>query len=132
LDLQLFCFPWKAAILTQLRWSRQNCGWCWTPSQNMTSRMYLKNGKSAREGTTLRVMVVSRPKSVFDQMAAPGLEITSYIYITTIANHTYKLKFPCHLQQLHYSVLHSLRKRRTRIFWRVGSIYVGDHFSCEW
>jgi hypothetical protein len=35
------CFPdwklnWKDAILIQLRWSMQNLGQCWTPSQNTT------------------------------------------------------------------------------------------------
>jgi hypothetical protein len=34
---------WKTAILTQLRWSRQNRRRCWTPSQNTTSRMHLRN-----------------------------------------------------------------------------------------
>jgi hypothetical protein len=73
---QLFCFHdwrqnWKAAILTQLRWSRQNRKQCWTPSQNMTSRMHLKSGRSAgncayaRKGTTSRVMVANRPKVSF-------------------------------------------------------------------
>jgi hypothetical protein len=62
---------WKAAILTQL-WSRQNRRRCWTPSQNTTSRMHLKNcrssgnGKYTRKGTTSRVVVVfSRPKVNF-------------------------------------------------------------------
>jgi hypothetical protein len=42
-----------------------------TLSQNKTSRMHLKNGRSAgngaymREGTTSRVMVANRPKLVF-------------------------------------------------------------------
>jgi hypothetical protein len=43
----LFCFldwSWnlKAAVLTQLRWWRQNLRRCWTPSQNTTSRMHTK------------------------------------------------------------------------------------------
>jgi hypothetical protein len=38
-QITFLCFPdwrqnWNAAILTQLRWSRQNRGWCWTPSKN--------------------------------------------------------------------------------------------------
>jgi hypothetical protein len=33
--------------LTQLRWSRQNRRRCWTPSQNTTSKMDLRNGRSA-------------------------------------------------------------------------------------
>jgi hypothetical protein len=59
---------WKAAILTQLRWPRQNHRRSWTPSQNTISRMNLKNGrrsgKSAhmRKGTTSRVTVGSKPK----------------------------------------------------------------------
>jgi hypothetical protein len=28
------------AILAQMRWSRQNHRWCWTPSQNTTSMMH--------------------------------------------------------------------------------------------
>jgi hypothetical protein len=53
---------------TKLRWLRQNRMQCWTTSQNMTSRMHLKIGGSAGKGvyawkgTTLRLMVVSRPK----------------------------------------------------------------------
>jgi hypothetical protein len=31
-----------ATIWTQLRWSRQNCRQCRTPSQNTTSRIHLK------------------------------------------------------------------------------------------
>jgi hypothetical protein len=30
------------AIMTQLRWLRQNHMWCWAPSQNTTCRMHLK------------------------------------------------------------------------------------------
>jgi hypothetical protein len=33
---------WKASILTQLKWLRQNVRRCWTPSQNTTSRVHLK------------------------------------------------------------------------------------------
>jgi hypothetical protein len=52
----------------------------WTHSQNMTSRMYLKNGKSSEKGastwkgTTLRVMMASRPKisSWPDGSTSPG------------------------------------------------------------
>jgi hypothetical protein len=29
---------------------RQICRRCWTPSQNTTSRMHLKNGRSAKNG----------------------------------------------------------------------------------
>jgi hypothetical protein len=60
-------FYQKAATLTQLRWPRQNYTWG-THSQNTTSKMYLKHGRStgnsayAWEGTTLRAMVASRPK----------------------------------------------------------------------
>jgi hypothetical protein len=59
---------WKEAILTQLKWSRKNRRWCWTPSQNTNSRMHLQNGRSIRngaymrKGTTSSVMVGSRPK----------------------------------------------------------------------
>jgi hypothetical protein len=66
------CFlGWKAAILTQWRWSRQNRRQCWTPSQNMTSRMHFKNGRSTESGvytwnrTTLRVMMHYMPKVSF-------------------------------------------------------------------
>jgi hypothetical protein len=63
----LFGFPdwrqnWKAAILTQFRWSRQNCRRHWTLSHNMTSRSHLKNGRSAendaRKGNTSRVSYI--------------------------------------------------------------------------
>jgi hypothetical protein len=30
------------AIVSQLRWWKQNCKRCWTPSQNASSRMHLK------------------------------------------------------------------------------------------
>jgi hypothetical protein len=55
----------------QLRWSRQNYTWRWTPSQNTTSRMQLRNSRSAwngtceRKGTTSRVKTASRPKISF-------------------------------------------------------------------
>jgi hypothetical protein len=56
--------------------------------QNMTSRMHLKNGRStgnggyAQKGTTLKVMVASRQKLVFDQMVAsvPKLWIALCMY----------------------------------------------------
>jgi hypothetical protein len=43
-----FCSPdwrykWKTAILTQLRWSRQNR---WTPSQNTNSTIYFKKAET--------------------------------------------------------------------------------------
>jgi hypothetical protein len=59
------------ANLTQLRWYRQNHSQCWTPSQNMTFKMHVKNGWSARKSeyvkkeTTSRVMVTSRTKVSF-------------------------------------------------------------------
>jgi hypothetical protein len=68
---------WKAAILTQLTWLRQNLG----ISQNMTSGKHFKNGRSAgngaytQNGTTFRVMMVSIPKVSFHQRAAPVLKI---------------------------------------------------------
>jgi hypothetical protein len=46
-----------------LRWSRQNCRRCWTPSQNTISRMHLKigrnsgNGAYVWNGTTPRMMM---------------------------------------------------------------------------
>jgi hypothetical protein len=54
--------------LTQLRSLRQNRRRCWTPSQNTTSRMHLKNDRSVgngvymQKGTTSRQMGASRPK----------------------------------------------------------------------
>jgi hypothetical protein len=63
-----FLFP---AILTQIRWLRQNRTWCWTHSQNTTSSMHLKNDRRAGNsayawrGTTLRVKVTNRPKVSF-------------------------------------------------------------------
>jgi hypothetical protein len=54
-----------------MRWLRQNCGWCWTPSQNTTSKMHLEHSRSTgnsaymQKGTTLRVMVASKPKVSF-------------------------------------------------------------------
>jgi hypothetical protein len=38
-DLAPCDFSLFSAILTQLRWSRQNSRKCWTPSQNITSRI---------------------------------------------------------------------------------------------
>jgi hypothetical protein len=73
-DFSLFSrlkLSWKAAVLTHWRWSRQNRRQYWTPSQNTTSKMHLKNGISAgkgayvQKGTTSRVMVASRPKVSF-------------------------------------------------------------------
>jgi hypothetical protein len=66
--------------LTQLMWSRQNRRWCWTPSQNTTSRVNFENGRSAvngectQKGTMSRVMVVSRLKVGFwpDGNISPG------------------------------------------------------------
>jgi hypothetical protein len=80
--------------LTRFRWSRQNCRGCWTPSRNMTSRMPLKNDRSAGKGayawkgTASRVMLVSRPKVNFwpDGSTSPG----NYFYL-----------FNCY--DLHYS-----------------------------
>jgi hypothetical protein len=86
LSATFLCFPdwrysWKAAILTQLRWSWQNCKRCWTLSQNMTSRIPLKNGRSTgngaytQDGSTQRLMVACRPKISFwpDGSTSPGL-----------------------------------------------------------
>jgi hypothetical protein len=44
-DPTFICLPywrwnWKAAILTQFRWWRQNRRRSWTPSRNSTNRMY--------------------------------------------------------------------------------------------
>jgi hypothetical protein len=53
--------------LTRLRWYRQNRRRCWSPSQNTTSRMELRNDRSAGNGanewngTTSRAMAASRP-----------------------------------------------------------------------
>jgi hypothetical protein len=71
---------WKAAILTQLRWSRQIRRRCWTPPQNKTSRIHLKIGRSAGNGTyarkrnTWRVMAASRPNVSFwsNDSTSPG------------------------------------------------------------
>jgi hypothetical protein len=61
----------------------------WTPSQNTTSRMHLKNGRRAgsgayaRKGTTSSVMVASMPEVSFEQIAAPVPEIMDgslYVY----------------------------------------------------
>jgi hypothetical protein len=66
------------AILTQLRWSRQNCRQCWTPSQNVTSRIYFINSRSAGigaypwMGTTSKVMMTSRPKLSFWPDGSPS------------------------------------------------------------
>jgi hypothetical protein len=55
----------ETAILSQLRWLRQNHRWSWKPSQNTTSRMRLRNGRStencvyAQKGSTSRVIVAS-------------------------------------------------------------------------
>jgi hypothetical protein len=70
------------AILTQLKWLRQNRRWCWTPSQNTTSKMHLKNCRSAGNSLYMRGSGLLQgwwwlvgPKLVFDQMAAPVPEI---------------------------------------------------------
>jgi hypothetical protein len=75
-------FPyWKSTILAQLRWSRKNLRWCLTPSQNTTSRMYLKISEALGTVHTrwwgllrMRWWPVD-PKLIFDQMATPVLEI---------------------------------------------------------
>jgi hypothetical protein len=41
---------WKSAILTELRWSRQNRSRWWTPSQDTVSRMHLKCKRSTGKG----------------------------------------------------------------------------------
>jgi hypothetical protein len=52
-------------------WSRQNCRQRWTPSQNTTCRMHLRNCRSAgngtyvQKGTTTRVIVTNMPKVSF-------------------------------------------------------------------
>jgi hypothetical protein len=43
-------YDWKAAILIQLRRSRQNRRRCWTQSPNTTSRIHFKNGTSDGNG----------------------------------------------------------------------------------
>jgi hypothetical protein len=61
----------KGHHFEQLRWLRENCRWCWTPSQNRTTRMHIKNGGNIEnsaytwKGTTSRVMVTSRLKVSF-------------------------------------------------------------------
>jgi hypothetical protein len=47
-DLAFCDFSLFPIILTQLRWSRQNLRWCWTPSQNVTSKMHLKMAETLR------------------------------------------------------------------------------------
>jgi hypothetical protein len=64
-------WSWEAAILTQLRTSRQNHRRCWTPLQNTISRIHLKNCGIARnsayaqKGTISRMMVDSGSKVSF-------------------------------------------------------------------
>jgi hypothetical protein len=61
-------------------WGDRGRRQCWTPSQNMTSRMHLKNGRSTGncactwKGTTLRMIMASRPKVSFwpDGSISPG------------------------------------------------------------
>jgi hypothetical protein len=76
LHSRTYLFPnrrwnWNAAILTQLRWSKQNSRRCWTPSQNMVSRIHLKIGRSSGNGAyvwmgiTSRMKLASRPKVNF-------------------------------------------------------------------
>jgi hypothetical protein len=48
-DLAPCDFSMFPAILSQLRWSRQNRRRYWTPSENMTSRMHLRNGRRLGE-----------------------------------------------------------------------------------
>jgi hypothetical protein len=73
--------PKTVAILTQLRWSRQNHRQCWTPSQNTGYKMHFKNGRR-----TGMMQMYGReplqgwwwplgPKLVFDHMTAPVPEI---------------------------------------------------------
>jgi hypothetical protein len=80
----LLCFPycrknWKAALLTQLRRSRQNLRRCWTPSENTTSRMHLKMEETLgpvhtrRRGLPRGWLWSVGPKLVLDQMAIPKL-----------------------------------------------------------
>jgi hypothetical protein len=45
---------WNAAVLTQMRWLRQNRKWCWTLSQNTISRMNLNKGRSAGNGAYMQ------------------------------------------------------------------------------
>jgi hypothetical protein len=80
---------WKVAILTQLRWSMQNVGQWWTPSQNTTSRIHFKMSETLGtvhtrgRGLLRRWWWPDRPKVSFDQMAAPVPEIKdSTLYIT--------------------------------------------------
>jgi hypothetical protein len=95
------------AILTQLRWSRQNRRRCWTLSHNMTSRMHFKNDRSAgnsayaRKGTASRVMGASIPKVSFwpDGSTSPGnygfflwLEFCIVIYHMRMLPNTLKMK----------------------------------------
>jgi hypothetical protein len=71
----------KAAILTQLRRSRQNSGRWWVASQSTIYRMHLKNdrwagnGAYAKKETTLKAMVANRPKVSFcpDDSTSPGI-----------------------------------------------------------
>jgi hypothetical protein len=54
------CLTWPIAAslfpanLTQLRWLRQSHSRCWTPSQNTTFRMHLKNVRSAWKSAYMR------------------------------------------------------------------------------
>jgi hypothetical protein len=57
------------------------------PQKTRLSRWIFESGRRARKfgymrkGTTLRVLVATRPKLVFDQMAAPITELIDIIYI---------------------------------------------------
>jgi hypothetical protein len=71
---------------------------------NTTSRMHLKNGRSAenraymQKGATSRVMAASRPKVSFDQMAAPIPEIMDSPVVGEGAKYfmSYSATFPIH------------------------------------
>jgi hypothetical protein len=84
--LTFICYPdwrwnWKAAILTQWRKSRQNCGGGEHRHRKRLPGCTKKNGRSAGNGAFARKGLLRRwwwpvgPKSVFDQRPAPVLEI---------------------------------------------------------
>jgi hypothetical protein len=68
---------------------------CWTPSQNTTYRMHLKNGRSAGNGAKAREGITPRwpvdPKLVFYQMAAPVPEIMDDSFHTCIVSRRQRL-----------------------------------------
>jgi hypothetical protein len=83
--LWLFLFPQlkiklKGRHFDTIDVIEQNHRWCWTPPQNTTSRMHLKNCRStkngayAQKGTISKVIVASRPKVSFwpDGSISPG------------------------------------------------------------